>query len=109
MKPDLHVSEIRFIAAPDAERALGLLGWVSFLLNGAVKLDGITLRRTRAGDLVLSFPERRDASGKQHAYIRPISDAARRDVERQVFAALRLQFSTAPAPSAPAAPAGPDR
>ena len=51
-------------------------------------LDGITLRRTADGRFALSFPERTDRGGRRHAYIRPINDAARQQIERQVLKGL---------------------
>ena len=55
----------------------GLLGYVS-CTYGRVRLDGISLRRTRAGRLALSFPARRDADGHNHPIIRPLDDSERR-------------------------------
>jgi hypothetical protein len=67
-----------------------LLGWVTFELDGTLRLDGIALRRTLAGDVRLSDPQRVDRQGREHPYIRPVDDAARREVERQVLQALRV-------------------
>ncbi|HEX5010794.1 MAG TPA: hypothetical protein VFY71_10355 [Planctomycetota bacterium] len=94
MAPDLHVAEVRFVPAgvEDAER--GLLGYVACVVNGALKVDGLTLRRTLAGELRLSWPSRTDRAGQRHPLVHPVSDEARREVERQVYAALRLE--TAP-------------
>ena len=92
----LQMSNIRFVAASPRERDRGLLGWVSCCLNGALKLDGIALRRTVTGQLRLSFPERRDLAGGSHPYIRPLSDAARRAMEAQVFAALGIEGNVGP-------------
>ena len=91
MKNQLVVSHVRFTAAPDATQETGLLGWLSLVLNGSLQLEGVTLRRTAHGRLALSFPARRDASGRQHAYVQPLDDRARREIERQVFMALGLE------------------
>ncbi len=87
---DLRVSEIRFVPATAADHTAGLLGFASFLLNDAVRVDGVTLRRTLAGALTLAWPAREDRFGQRHALIKPITDAARRDVERQVFEQLGI-------------------
>ena len=59
-------------------------------LDATLRLDGLALRRTADGRLSLSFPARRDTAGKQHPYLRPVDDAARRDIEHQIFTALGL-------------------
>ena len=67
----------------------GLLGYVGLRL-GDLCLDGLTLRRTTYGELRLSYPARRDRSGRDHPLVRPVDDAARRVIEAQVFEALGL-------------------
>ncbi|HEX5011109.1 MAG TPA: hypothetical protein VFY71_11985 [Planctomycetota bacterium] len=91
MTPDLRVGEVRFLpaAVEDAER--GLLGYVACVINNSLKLDGLTLRRTLAGELRLSWPARTDRAGNRHPLVHPVTDEVRREVERQVYAALRLE------------------
>ena len=55
------ISSVRFAPASDADQRAGLLGFVTCTMGNLV-LDGITVRRTRAGQLALSFPERRDGT-----------------------------------------------
>jgi hypothetical protein len=98
----LHVSEIRFLPATAIERATGLLGFVSFLINDGLRLDGVTVRRTLAGAFCLSWPTRMDRLGAKHALIRPITDEARRDLEAQVLGALGIGTGLA----TPVAPTG---
>jgi len=85
MHSGLSVRHVRFVAACAGDRAAGLLGWVSCSL-GAVRLDGIAVRRTRKGRSTLSFPRGR---GHRHP-VRPIDDEARKAIEREVFAAIKL-------------------
>jgi hypothetical protein len=92
----LAVSNVRLVAAPPAEATTGLLGWISCTLNGSLRLDGLGLRRTAAGDLVISFPARRDAAGRQHPYVRPVDEVCRRDIEYQILAALGLEGGQKP-------------
>lgn len=93
----LLVHDIRFTAATAAGLVQsGLLGWIAITIAGAIRIDGVAVRRTRDGRLTLSFPVRHDARGRQHAIVRPIDDAARRAIEAQVFAAMNLQQETAP-------------
>lgn len=84
----ITLSEIRFHAASSAERERGLLGFITAILNGGLRVDGLALRRTLEGRLTISYPERRDADGHNRPVIRPIDNATRLALEEQVFAAL---------------------
>ena len=84
----LQVTNLRFAPAPMEERPSGLLGWVAFDLGHSLHMDGIALRRTSSGRLALSYPARRDGSGRLHHHVRPIHDSVRVCLERQVFALL---------------------
>ena len=88
----MKVTNIRFVSAP-ADASPGLLGWASFVLDDSLRLDSIAVRRTRAGELALSFPARLDRRGAEHPYIRPIDHAARIAIEAQVFAALPARIT----------------
>ena len=88
---EVRVSNVRLIAAVDRDVASGLVGFVSFVLGGTVRIDGVTLRRGRNGRLSLSFPERRDGQGRAHPILRPLDEAVRIEIERQVFAALAIE------------------
>jgi hypothetical protein len=96
MPADLCISGLRFSPAKRDESATGLLGWCSFLLNGCVHIDGVAVRRTTRGSLALSWPTRTDGRGRQHPLLRPIDDAARRNLEAQVLAALEQQGGIRP-------------
>lgn len=82
------ISNVRFHPADRAHRATGLLGWLSCEINGLV-VDGITVRRTRQGQLSVSFPKRREAGGRRRTTVRPRDERARAAIEAQVVAALR--------------------
>jgi hypothetical protein len=86
-----HVSRVRLTASSPEMVRTGHLGYLRLVLNDTVAIDGISLRRALDGRFTLSFPTRRDQRGRQHFVVRPIDDAARRDFERQVFAALNLK------------------
>lgn len=85
----LPISEIRF--TPADERAIdeGMLGFLTCVVAGVVRLDGIALRRTLSGRLILSFPERKDRAGRSHPYIRPVDEEVRRALEATVVASFR--------------------
>jgi hypothetical protein len=90
MTTPIHISDVTLAAATDGERAAGLVGWVSCTVGHALRLDGITLRRTTDHRLTLSFPARTDRRGRQHPFVRPLDDCARRAFELAVFRALGL-------------------
>jgi len=79
------VSDVRYLRADDDLRATGLLGWVSMLLDGRLRVQGVGVRRTQSGDQTLSFPFRDDGYGKRWHYIFPIDERTRASIERQVF------------------------
>ena len=90
MTSQITISNVRFSAGTPETLRQGLLGWVAVTVNETIRLDGITLRRTRAGRHVLSFPARRDNRGRRHSLIAPADNESRLEIERQVFAALGI-------------------
>lgn len=84
----LLLSDVRFTPADRHEVDTGLIGYVSFVLNGGLALDGLTIRRKRTGERYLAYPARFDGTGAQHALVRPTCESVRRDLEREVFRAL---------------------
>ena len=87
----LRIGDVAFTPAPETMRALGLLGWVRATLDERLGLDGLAVRRSRDGRLVLSFPTRVDGQGRSHAIVWPLDDRVRRELEVRVFAALEAQ------------------
>jgi hypothetical protein len=67
----------------------GLLGFVT-ARYGDLLLDGIAVRRTRDGRVVLSWPSRRDSRGRDHSVVRPCGDDARQALEAAILGALGL-------------------
>ncbi len=92
-KTQIEISGVQFVSAQLLDVDDGFLGWVSCTLNESIRLNGLALRRTREGRLALSFPARKDAMGRKHFFLRPLDDATRRKIERQVFRALGLETS----------------
>jgi hypothetical protein len=82
------VSDVVFTAASGAQLRTGLLGWVSFVLANVLVVESVAVRRTHAGRLTLSYPRRTDRHGNARYDVRPRDDAARLDLELQVFAGL---------------------
>ena len=85
------VTDARFTRSHHEDQVRGLLGWTSFVIGGAILVDGVAVRRTRDGALSLSFPEPTDARGKRHVPIRPLDQDARRMIEQQVLRQLGLE------------------
>lgn len=81
----LRVTDVRLARAPRRDRRSGLVGFVSFTVNG-LRVDACTLRRTVAGDHRISLPRRRG-----HPVVRPLTVDGIRALEAQVLAALGLE------------------
>ena len=84
----LRVTHVRFTPVPSELAKSGLTGWLQFVVNDALLLDGVALRRTRTGRATLSFPCRRDREGRDHPVVKPLTGASRCAIERQVLKAL---------------------
>ncbi len=95
MKTDIKIDNVRFFSAGPRDVKRGLLGWISFVMNDKVHVDGLCLRKTLMGQLRISFPCRQDKSGRQHFYFRPLDNVARLEIERLVFRALGIREKTA--------------
>ncbi len=81
------VSDVSFAPASPADVRRGLIGFVSATIDGVLRLDGLTLRKSRAGHVSISFPCRRDRRGRKHHLVRPIGPG----LERAILEALRVK------------------
>ena len=84
----LRFDEVHLTAALGDDRQDGLIGWIRCTVNGAIRLDGITLRRTVDGRLTLSFPARKDRRGVLHPIVQPLDEAIRRWIEVEILEQL---------------------
>ena len=91
MSNPIRINEVQFHVAPKKHRVQGLSGWASFTLDGRLQLTSVAVRRTLDGRVTLSFPARTDRAGKQLFYFRPLDNGTRKEIERQVFQALRFE------------------
>ncbi|MGD9547798.1 MAG: hypothetical protein AB7V45_09665 [Candidatus Krumholzibacteriia bacterium] len=67
----------------------GLLGWASFVLSGAVRMNSVAIRRGRDMSLFLTFPgKRHEGSGTTHHYFYPISREAAEALQNAVLTQL---------------------
>ena len=78
------VTNMSFILADERLRATGLLGWVKVTLANAVIVDGITLRRTAAGHLALTWPRKPNG----HPVATPVNSEARTKIEAAIRKAV---------------------
>lgn len=88
--PDLVLTRVTSTSASERDRRRGLIAYLELEVNG-LRLDGVTLRRSTAGHVYLSYPARRDAQGREHRYFDLLDADARRELESQVFAQLDLE------------------
>ena len=91
MRTTVSVSALRFTAATQEENESGLLGWIALRLNGVFDLDGLALRRTRSGQLTVSFPARKDRFGQKHFYFSPADRDTHREIEEEILRALGIE------------------
>lgn len=85
VQPEVRVRT--WVRGSDDDVRGGLLGFLS-LTYGSFVFDSVCLRRSATGKLILSFPARSDRAGRKHAYVRPLDDAARQAVEREILRQL---------------------
>ena len=71
-----------------SEIRTGLLGYLS-VFYGDLVIDGVTLRRKSDGRFALSWPRRTTRSGQHHAYVRPVDDRIRRQIESEILGQLK--------------------
>lgn len=82
---EVWVTDVSFAPASPADLRRGLIGFVSATIDGVLSLDGMTLRKSRAGHVSISFPCRRDRWGRKHQLVRPTGPG----LERAILEALR--------------------
>src|SRR5688572_29058139 len=85
VSPEIRVRT--WVAGTAEEVRTGLLGYMSVLI-GPVVVDGLTLRKLLTGRLGISFPAKTKASGQRFSIVRPVDDAARRLIEREILGQL---------------------
>ena len=77
--------QIRFVA----DGRDGLVGWVSCVIGGAIKLNNVALRRGRRHELFLTFPAKISPCGERRFHFHPISTEAAALLERGILAEVR--------------------
>lgn len=82
------IHDVRFWPADAGKVADGLLGHVRFEV-GALRLDGVMVRRSSDGRLGLSFPARESRNGTRFPLVRPTTQWERTRIESAVIGELR--------------------
>jgi hypothetical protein len=85
---DFRLSRVSEIEAPAADRDRGIISYISCIVNDALRIDGVALRRTLEGEYSVSFPKKPGRSIDQHYYFKPINEAMRQEFLRQILVAL---------------------
>ncbi|MDQ7829071.1 MAG: septation protein SpoVG family protein [Armatimonadota bacterium] len=67
----------------------GLVGWASCVVNGALYLNNIAIRRGRNGEFVLTYPSKRSRSDQKYFYFNPITREAKRALDEAILGKLR--------------------
>ncbi len=86
-----RLRDLRLTRAPRHLVHAGLLCWARGRL-GRVLVDGLAVRMSRAGRLHVTWPTRRDSSGRQHRLVWPIDRSVREAVRAQVLAEVRRRL-----------------
>ena len=88
MDSTLHVHSISITTSSSRERRGGLLAYARVAL-GPYKIDGITVRKTRAGRLAVTYPKRTARDGTAHPVFLPTDPEVRGALEGEIIAAYR--------------------
>lgn len=67
----------------------GLIAWVSFIVDGCLRVDGVAVRRTLRGELILTWPSRKDSRGRLHPHVHPVSDILRIRLDAELMGHVR--------------------
>lgn len=92
MRPDrtnsIEVSEVKIRLVDNATD--GLLGWASCVVNNALYLNNIAVRRLIDGRLVVTYPSKTSNSEQKYFYFNPITREAKRAIDDAILGRLDL-------------------
>jgi hypothetical protein len=81
----LEVREVGIVLAPAHDEAEGLLAWASVVARG-IAIEGITVRRRRDGEIVVTYPARKAGRGGLYRIVTPTDPALDRSIRAAVIA-----------------------
>lgn len=82
------ITNVQLHRASEEKRSTGLLYWASCRVDGRWALNGLAIRRTLKGATVVTFPSRRDSTGRDRPYITPLDAETREAVEEALLEEL---------------------
>ena len=82
----VDVSEVKIRLVDEAGD--GLVGWASCVVNEALYLNNIAIRRARNGAFVLTYPSKRSRSDQKYFYFNPITREAKRVIDEAILGKL---------------------
>lgn len=98
MRPDrnksLDVSEVKMRLVDSSTD--GLIGWASCVVNGALYLNNIAVRRLQDGRLVVTYPAKMSNSEQKYFYFNPITREAKRALDEAILGRLDLRAGREP-------------
>ena len=94
----VSITILRLVPAPPRLAETGLLAWATCTIAGIVRLDGLSLRRTRGGRVAVTYPARRSSDGLQHPFALPLDWRVRRALEDRLIAEAERRGLLAKAP-----------
>ena len=83
----VDVSEVKIRLVDEGSD--GLVGWASCVVNDALYLNNIAIRRARNGQLVLTFPCKRSRSDQKYFYFNPITREAKCVIDEAILGKLK--------------------
>lgn len=84
-----RISRVRLVPATGDSKLNGMIGWLSFVIDGTLLVDGVALRRAADGRHVFTWPAKHDQYGRTHHVLRPVDDDAREQIEDQLLLHVR--------------------
>lgn len=88
----VEVSEVKVRLVDEGND--GLVGWASCVVNGALYLNNIAIRRGRGGEFVLTYPSKRSRSDQKYFYFNPITREAKRAIDEAILGKLERREGT---------------
>lgn len=89
---NISITELVLTPTSAAERAEGLEYFLRFTIDDRVVVNGVTLRRTAAGHLRLSWPAKRDRFGIERHFVEPVA-VKRAEIDKAVMRAVDRALS----------------
>ena len=93
--PEIAITDLKFRFVEGGKD--GFLAWVSCVVNGAIFLNNIAVRRGQDGNLMLTYPAKRTSAGSRFYFHNPIHAEAAAVIERAIIGTMQKIFTENPA------------